>query len=129
MEENADAATKNEKPNRNNVSRHKIEALRRAIRDGYPWLLHTNENVFRQTGLSIRENILLSYVTGISAGACVFLAGGDHPSKETVAAVKEELKADIAEAERRRGRVFTGTRHKDGFFRFQNPYSPPRSEY
>ena len=116
-------------PRSRSVNQRDVELLRGAIQNGFPWLLHTDNKTFRQTGLSIQQNILLSYVTGIAAGAGVFLAGENHPSRETVAAVKEELKADIAEAERRYGRVFTGTRHKDNFFRFQNPYSPPRSEY
>ena len=112
-----------------NVSPREIEALRRAINEGYPWLLHTKDNVYRRTGLNIRLNILLSYVTGISAGPCVYLGGEDHPTKETVAAVKTELMDDIAEAEARFKSVFTGKRRPDSFFRHTNPQSPTRSEY
>ena len=113
------------------LNQRDVELLREAIRNGFPWLLHTADDPFRsrRTGLTIQQNILLSHVTGITAGAGVFLSGEDHPTEETVAAVKAELQADIAEAERRYGQMFTGTQHKDGFFRFQNPYSPERSEY
>jgi hypothetical protein len=112
------------------VSPREIEALRRAIQAGFPWALRVKgDDTFRTTGLSIRLNILLSYVTGIAAGACVFLSGGEHPSRETVAAVKAELKGDIANAEKRFKGIFVGKRHADSFFRDTNPYSPPRREY
>jgi hypothetical protein len=112
------------------VSPREIEALRRAIMDGYPWALRIKgDDKFRQTGLSLRLNILLSYITGIAAGAGVFLSGGEHPSRETVAAVKAELKDDIENAEKRFKGSFVGKRHADSFFRDINPYSPPRREY
>jgi hypothetical protein len=111
------------------VSSHDIEMLRRAIAEGYPWILHQADNLYRHTGLTIQQNILLSYVTGIAAGVGVFLAGEDHPSKETVLAVRAELQADIDEAEERYKAVFTGERRHDKFFRHTNWNSPPRSEY
>ena len=112
------------------VSPREIEALRRAIMDGYPWALRIKgDDTYRQTGLNFRLNILLSYVTGIAAGPGVFCAGGEHPSRKTVAAVKAELKDEIDEAEKRFKGIFIGKRHRDSFFREQNPYSPPRREY
>jgi len=85
------------------LNQRDVELLREAVRAGFPWLLHTADDPFRsrRTGLTIQQNILLSHVTGITAGAGVFLSGEDHPTEETVAAVKAELQADIAEAERR----------------------------
>lgn len=84
-----------------NVSSREIEQLRKAIQDGYPWMLHHTDRMFRQTGLDIRANILLSYVTRISAGVAPFLPGENHPSKKTVLAVREQLKDDIAAAEKK----------------------------
>jgi hypothetical protein len=98
------------------VTSQEVESLRRAITDGYPWLLHTQNNVHRRTGLSLRLNILLSYVTGIVAGAGVFL-DEEHPSQETIANIKAELQADIDEAEERFKNTFTGKRRSDSFFR------------
>ena len=112
------------------VTAAEIEMLRRAIIDGYPWALRIkNDDTYRQTGLNFRLNILLSYVTGIAAGPGVFCAGGEHPSRETVAAVKAELQDEIDEAEKRFKGLFIGKRHRDSFFREQNLYSPPRREY
>jgi hypothetical protein len=79
--------------------------------------------------LTTELNILLSYITGISAGAGIYLAGEDHSSRETVAVVKALLKEEIAEAEKRYKNIFTGKRYQDSFFRYLNPQSPPRSEY
>ena len=111
------------------MSQHDIEALRRAINEGYPWILHTADKTRRVTGLTIRQNIVLTYVTGILAGAGVFLSGEDHPSKETVAAVKAELKTEIAEAEARYESIFIGNRYYDGFFRHVGRRAPSRSEF
>ena len=110
-----------------NISPHDIEALRGAIHEGYPWILHSTDNVFRVTGLTTMQNILLSYATGIAAGAAIFLSGEDHPSKEAVAAVKAELKSEIAEAEARCKSIFIRERHRDGYFRDVGP--PSRSEF
>lgn len=111
------------------MSQHDIEALRRAINEGYPWILHTADTSRRVTGLTIGQSILLSHVTGITAGAAIFLSGEDHPSKETVAAVKAELKTEIAEAEARYKSIFIGERHSDGFFRHVFSWAPSRSEF
>lgn len=115
------------RPRSAGMSQHDIEVLRNAIREGFPWLLHTADKTRRVTGLTIRQNIVLTYVTGILAGAGVFLSGEDHPSKETVAAVKAELKNEIAEAEARYKSIFIGQRHSD--FRHVVPGVPSRSEF
>jgi hypothetical protein len=94
-----------------------VAALRQAIRAGYPWLLHTGDDIWRHTGLNTQQNIMLAYVTGISSGVAVFLAGEPHPSKEIVAAVKAELQVDIDAAERRFRKIFKGHRYRDSFFR------------
>ena len=107
-----------------NVGLHEIETLRRAIGEGLPWLLHTADNTYRRTGLTTRQNILLSYVTGINSGAAVFLAGEPHPSRETVAYVKAQLQADIDEAEKRFKGVFTGKRRKGVFFAIRDQIRP-----
>jgi hypothetical protein len=92
--------------------------------------MHTTDNTeFRHTGLAIRQSILLSYVTGVVAGAGVFLSGEAHPSRETVAAVKAGLQNDIAEAEKRYKAIFTGKRRPDSFFRHQTPFNPRRAEF
>jgi hypothetical protein len=98
-----------------------VETLRRAIQDGYPWILHTESREYRRTGLSIPLSILLSYVTGISAGVAVFLGGEEHPTREVVTAVRAELKNDIAAAEERYKKIFTGKRHPESFFRYRSP--------
>ena len=111
------------------MSQHDIEALRTAINKGIPWILHSADKTCRGTGLTIRQSILLSHVTGITAGAAIFLSGEDHPSKETVAAVKAELESEIAEAEERYKSIFIGERHSDGFFRHVVSRVPSRSEF
>jgi hypothetical protein len=113
-----------------NLSQIDIEALRQAIREGWPWITETADNRFRENfNLTIRQSIVLSYITGIAGSCAVYLAGEDHPSRETVAAVKAELNEDIAEAEKRFGPQFVGKRHSDSFFRCLKPNSPPRSEF
>ena len=110
------------------VTPREIEALRSAIQNDMPWLLHTDHKVFRRTGLSIRLNILLAHVTGITSGVSVFLSGESHPSRETVAAVKAQLQDDIAAAEKRFA-SFKIERWSGADLRRTNPFSPGRTEY
>jgi hypothetical protein len=111
------------------VSAHDIEALRRAIQAGFPWLLHTEDRTYRRSGLTLAQGVLLSYITGIAAGAAVFLAGNPHPSRKTVASVKGELKDEIAEAEKRFKSIFKGQRRSYDFFRYEGPQAPKRKEF
>ena len=68
-------------------------------------------------------------MTGIVSGAGIFLSGEPHPSAETVEALRAELSNDIAEGERRYGALFTGKRHSDEHFRYENPNSPPHGSF
>src|SRR5262245_52410525 len=98
-----------------NLNQHDIEVLRTAIREGVPWLLHQKDNQFRSSGLDIRHGILLSYVTHVLCGPGVFLAGEEHPSREIVEAVRAELADDIAVAEKRYRKIFTGRHYPESF--------------
>lgn len=122
-------AKRKTKPRSNDsVSPHEIEKLRNSIREGYPWVCHHADNQYRQSRLGARLDILLSYCTGIGS-LSVFGTGYDHPSRQTVKAVKAQLKPDIAEAERRFKDVFRGERYTDADFRQVFPHHPPRKEY
>jgi hypothetical protein len=102
------------------VTQKDVEVLRQAIRVGLPWVCHHIDGRYRRDDLlTTEQNILLSYVTGISCGAAVYLGGGDHPSRKTVKAVKAELQADIDEAEKKFGGIFRGERHSYDFFAFE----------
>src|SRR5918996_651297 len=83
---------------RTTISPHDIEALRGAIRDGWPWRFHIDP-VYHPDPLNTELSILLAYITGVHPSCAVYLGGGDHPSRKTVKAVKAELQADIAEGE------------------------------
>jgi hypothetical protein len=102
------------------VTSKDIEALRGALKLGWPWIFHHIDGRYRRADLlTTEQNILLSYVTGISCGPAVYCGGGDHPSKATVKAVRAELKDDIAEAEKQFEGIFRGERHSYAFFAFE----------
>jgi hypothetical protein len=107
---------------RSGISQRDIESLREAICLGYPWLYHHADNMYRPSTLDFRLEILLAYVTGI--GTLAVWTGHtteDHPSKETVVAVKKLLKPDIRAAETKFKNVFTGERYSDDDFRYIRP--------
>jgi hypothetical protein len=104
---------------RSDISQRDIESLREAIRLGYPWIYHHVDNVYRPSTLEFRLELLLSYATGIGSMAVWTDPTSErHPSKETVAAVKKLLKADIRDAEKRFRKVFVGERYTDDDFRY-----------
>jgi len=110
------------------VTPREIEQLREAIAQGFPWVSNHVDNMYRQSGLPARLDILLSYVTGLGC-LSIFGSGYDHPSKQTVKAVKAELQSDIDAAEKRYASVCVGERFSDADFRQQFPHEMPRGEY
>ena len=115
--------------NLNSVSPHEIEQLRDAINRGFPWFFKHPDNQYRQSGLSSRLNILLSYVTGIYS-MDVGCAGGSHPSKETVETVRAILNDDLVRADEKYGHFvpFEDRWSYHDLFE-QGPNQPSREEY
>jgi hypothetical protein len=83
------------------VSPHDIEALRNALREGWPWRLHEDET-FRQVPLDTRLQIMISHLTGIFTIACGF-PSDPHPSDETVSYLRSQLAVELDEGEKRWG--------------------------
>jgi hypothetical protein len=111
------------------VSPHEIEKLRDAVNRGFPWFFNHPDNQYRQSGLSSRLNILLSYVTGIYS-MDVGCAGGSHPSKETVETVRAILNDDLVRADEMYGHFvpFEDRWSYQDLFE-QSPNQPPRDVY
>jgi hypothetical protein len=76
-----------------NISPHDIEALRNALREGWPWRAHDPEK-FRNIPLDSRLQIVLSHLTGVFTLPCGF-PSDPHPSDETVSNLWSELKTEL----------------------------------
>ena len=127
MEENGNAKTKSRTRFQGSVSNGEIQQLRDAISQGYPWICEIDDGVYHPAVLNAKLNILLSYLTNIPCLE-IHCVGDPHPSPETIAAVKAQLKEDIGSAEQR-FKKFKIERWRDEDFRRVNPGQPPREEY
>jgi hypothetical protein len=125
---------KSKMPRRSTVDRsHKIsgrdvELLRAAIREGWPWRFFESDS-YQNIPLDARLQICLSHVTG-----CYTLAAGypsdPHPADETVAYLRNELAADLKQAEKKWGKLVPkADRYSSKDLRRRNPSWGPREVY
>lgn len=85
------------------ITQRDVELLKRTINDGYPWVMHAgNECV--SSPVDDRLDILLAHLSGVFTLAAGYPADA-HPSKQTVKAVRKELADELAEAERKWGKL------------------------
>lgn len=111
------------------VTQREIEELRAVIRQGHPWVHYRPGRKYCPSGLNTRLDILLSYVCGVF-GLGVGLAGGSHPSKQTVEHVRSVLNDDLVESFEKYGHLVSDEdrwSYEDLFQ--QGPGQPPREEY
>ena len=105
------------------------QQLRAVIRQGHPWVHYRPGGKYCPSGLNTRLDILLSYVCGVF-GLGVGLAGGSHPSKQTVEHVRSVLNDDLVESFEKYGHLVSDEdrwSYEDLFQ--QGPDQPPREEY